>query len=102
MDLSSATLTIGLAVDHALQRGARIDVATASGRTFVAVTVAALDRFCIVLLDDALGGQAHVVTRDAITSVSMDRDAFLAIPIDREPLSPEGVDEFVFGPGGAT
>ncbi len=79
MDLGSATLTLGLALDHAHQAGARVDVATGSGRIFVRVTVAALDRFCIVLLDDGPDGQAHVVSRDAITSVSMGRDALLAI-----------------------
>jgi hypothetical protein len=102
MDLSSSTLTIGLALEHAQQRGARVDVATGSGRIFVRVTVAALDRFCIVLLDDDLDGQAHVVSRDAVTSVSMDREALLAIDADRVASSADrDGDPFVFGPAGA-
>jgi len=102
MHLSSATLTIGLALDHAHQSAARVDVATGSGRLFAGVTVAALDRFCIVLLDDALNGQAHVVSRDAVTSVSMGRDALLAINADRVAARPDSDGEpFVVGPDGA-
>ncbi len=102
MDLRSATLTLGLALDHAHQSGARVDVATGSGRIFVRVSVAALDRFCIVLLDDGPDGQAHVVSRDAITSVSMGRDALLAIASDgTETRTVKDDEPFLFGTGGA-
>ncbi len=80
MEFSSTVLTIGLALDHAQQRGLRVDVGTSSGRDFGGVAVAALDRFCIVLLeDDVPGGRAHVVSRDHIVSVSMAREDLLAI-----------------------
>jgi hypothetical protein len=77
---SSMVVTIGLTLDHALTHGSRIEVTTSSSRVFTSVTVAALDRFCIVLLDaDAPGAQAHVVSRDSITSVSIDRSELLAL-----------------------
>jgi hypothetical protein len=80
MERSSMVLTIGLALDHAQQRGLRVDVGTTDGRAFPGVTVAALDRFCIVLLDDeGPGARAHVVNRDHIVHVSMDRSDLLAI-----------------------
>jgi hypothetical protein len=101
MDLGSSTLTIGLVLDHAHQSGGRVDVATGSGQIFVGVTVAALDRFCIVLLDGDIDGQAHVVSRDAVTSVSMRRDALLAISTDRHAATPDLEDEpYIFGTGG--
>ena len=101
MELSSTMLTIGLALDHAHQTGARVDVGTGGGRAFVRVTVGALDRFCIVLLDDGVDGQAHVVARDAVTSVSMSRDALLAINADRAAAPGPDDQPFVFGTGGA-
>ena len=80
MDRSSTVLTIGLALDHAQQHNVRVDVATTDGRSFVAVTVAALDRFCLVLLeDDSPGARAHVVSREHIVSVSMARHDLLQI-----------------------
>jgi len=80
MERSSTVLTIGLALDHAQQRGLRVDVGTSNGRDFASVMVAALDRFCIVLLeDDVPGGRAHVISRDHIVSVSMAREDLLAI-----------------------
>ncbi len=73
-------VTIGLTLDHAMTHGSRIEVTTSSGRVFRSVTVAALDRFCIVLLDaDAPGAQAHVVSRDSIISVSIDRSDLIAL-----------------------
>lgn len=80
MDRSSTVLTIGLALDHAQVHGVRVDVATTDGRAFVGVTVAALDRFCLILLeDDSPGARAHVVSRDHVVSVSMSRHDLLAI-----------------------
>jgi hypothetical protein len=80
MDRSSTVLTIGLALDHAQVHGIRIDVATTDGRCFGGVTVAALDRFCLVLLEeDSPGARAHVVSRDHIVSVSMARQDLLQI-----------------------
>lgn len=80
MERSSTVLTIGLALDHAQQHGLQVDVGTSSGRSFPGVTVAALDRFCIVLLEtDVPGGRAHVVSRDHVVSVSMDRSDLLSI-----------------------
>ena len=101
MNLSSSTLTIGLALEHAHARGSRVDVATGSGRVFHRVSVAALDRFCIVLLDDDIDGQAHVVSRDAVTSVSMEREALLAIDAERVAATGREGEPFVFGPAGA-
>ena len=90
MERSSAVLTIGLALDHAQQRGLRIDVGTSDGRGFAGVTVAALDRFCIVLLEaDVPGGRAHVVSRDHVVSVSMAREDLLAL----EPSASPGAAE---------
>ncbi len=80
MDRSSTVLTIGLALDHAQQQGVSVDVATSDGRTFVGVTVAALDRFCLILLEkDSPGARAHVVSREHIVSVSMGRHDLLQI-----------------------
>lgn len=80
MDRASTVLTIGLALDYAQVHGVRVDVATTDGRAFVAVTVAALDRFCIVLLEeDSPGARAHVVAREHVVSVSMARHDLLAI-----------------------
>ena len=80
MDRSSTVLTIGLALDHAQQHGVRIDVATTDGRVLGGVTVAALDRFCLVLLeDDSPGARAHVVSREHVVSVSMARQDLLQI-----------------------
>lgn len=73
-------LTIGLVLDHAQVHQVPVDVSTIDGRTFAGVTVAALDRFCIVLLeDDAPGSRAHVVSRDHVVSVSMARQDLLQI-----------------------
>ena len=86
MDRSSTVLTIGLALDHAQQRGVRIDVATTDGRSFVGVTVAALDRFCLVLLeDDSPGARAYVVSREHVVSVSMARQDLLQIESSGHP-----------------
>jgi hypothetical protein len=80
MTQASAVLTIGLALDHAQMHGLLIDVGTVSGRDFDDVKVAALDRFCIVLLDDdSPGGRAHVVSRDHVVSVSLQRSDLVAI-----------------------
>jgi hypothetical protein len=103
MQSSSTALTIGLALDHAQMHGSRIDVTT-SNRVFATVTVAALDRFCIVLVDvDAPGAQAHVVSRESIIGVSMDRSELLSLeqpshsrPGQAEP--PLSDATFVFGP----
>jgi hypothetical protein len=86
MDRSSTVLTIGLALDHAQQQGVRIDVATTDGRSFVGVTVAALDRFCLVLLEEeAPGARAHVVSREHVVSVSMARQDLLQIESPGHP-----------------
>jgi hypothetical protein len=80
MDRSSTVLTIGLVLDHAQVHQVPVDVSTTDGRTFARVAVAALDRFCIVLLeDDGPGSRAHVVSREHVVSVSMSRDDLLAI-----------------------
>lgn len=80
MSHSSAILTIGLALDHAQQHGLRVDIGTSNGKDFVGVHVAAIDRFCVVLLeDDAMESRAHVVSRDHVVSVSLRRSDLLAI-----------------------
>jgi hypothetical protein len=91
MDRSSTVLTIGLALDHAQQQGVRIDVATTDGRSFVGVTVAALDRFCLVLLEEeSPGARAHVVSREHIVSVSMARQDLLQIESPGHPAQAAG------------
>ena len=73
-------LTIGLVLDHAQVHQVPVDVSTSDGRTFGGVTVAALDRFCLVLLEaDHPGSRAHVVSREHVVSVSMSRADLLAI-----------------------
>jgi hypothetical protein len=73
-------LTIGLVLDHAQVHQTPVDVSTSDGRTFAGVAVAALDRFCIVLLEeDGPGSRAHVVSRDHVVSVSMARQDLLEI-----------------------
>ena len=73
-------LTIGLVLDHAQVHQVPVDVSTSAGRTFAGVGVAALDRFCIVLLEeDGPGSRAHVVGREHVVSVSMSREDLLAI-----------------------
>jgi len=79
MDRSSTVLTIGLVLDHAQQRGFHVDVVTTAGTLLEDVSVAALDRFCIVLLDGSTAGRAHVVVREHVVSVSMSRSDLLAI-----------------------
>lgn len=69
------TLTLGVVLAEAYERGLRLDVETASGRVFRGVQVAALEQFCVVLLDD----RAHVLARDHLAAVSLDRSAFLEI-----------------------
>jgi hypothetical protein len=80
MDRSSTVLTIGLVLDHAQVHQVPVDVSTSDGRVFPGVGVAALDRFCIVLLEDVgPSSRAHVVNREHVVSVSMSRDDLLAI-----------------------
>lgn len=80
MERTSTVLTIGLALDYAQQRGMRIDVGTSDGRTFPGCSVVALDRFCIVLLEDeGPASRAHVVSREHVVSVSMSRHDLLMI-----------------------
>lgn len=80
MSSSSAILTIGLALDHAQQHGLRVDIGTTNGKGFVGVHVAAIDRFCVVLMeDDSVDSRAHVVSRDHVVSVSLRRSDLLAI-----------------------
>jgi hypothetical protein len=77
---SSVMLTIGLALDHAQQHGLRVDVGSSSGRDFRDVQVAAIDRFCVVLMDDdGPDGKAHVVSREHVVSVSLRRSDLLAL-----------------------
>jgi hypothetical protein len=73
------TLTLGVVLSEAHERGLHVDVETRSGRVYADVTVAALDQFCIVLLTSGPGGRAHVVTRDHVVAVSMDRRSLLEI-----------------------
>lgn len=87
------TLTIGAVLEEACDRGLRVDVETVTGRVYESVLVAALEQFCVVLLDDETdvhdslswrpdGGRrarAHVVSRDHVAGVSLDRAAFLQI-----------------------
>lgn len=87
------TLTIGAVLEEACDRGLRVDVETVSGRLYESVLVAALEQFCVVLLDDGDEGpdaapwrtdgrrrsRAHVVSRDHVAGVSLDRAAFLQI-----------------------
>lgn len=86
------TLTIGAVLEEACDRGLRVDVETVSGRLYESVLVAALEQFCVVLLDDGDEGpdgvpwradgrrpRAHVVSRDHLAGVSLDRAAFLQI-----------------------
>ena len=80
MTHSSVMLTIGLALDHAQQHGLRVDVGTSNGRDFPDVHVAAIDRFCVVLMeDDGPDGKAHVVSREHVVSVSLRRSDLLAL-----------------------
>lgn len=87
------TLTIGAVLEEACDRGLRVDVETATGRVYESVMVAALEQFCVVLLDDGdevedplswradgrRRARAHVVSRDHVAGVSLDRAAFLQI-----------------------
>ena len=73
------TLTLGVVLNEAHERSLHVDVETRSGHVYSDVTVAALDQFCIVLLTAGPGGRAHVVTRDHVVAVSLDRRSLLEI-----------------------
>ena len=87
MGVINMTLTLGVVLAEACERGLRVDVETTTGRRYEGVHVAALEQFCVVLLDD----RAHIVARDQLAAVSLDRHAFLQI----EPRH-EGVSEAAF------
>jgi hypothetical protein len=69
------TLTLGAVLDEACSRGLRVDVETRTGRLYCGVEVAALEQFCVVLLDE----RAHVVARDQLAAVSLQRGDFLQL-----------------------
>jgi hypothetical protein len=88
------TLTLGVVLSEAFERGLHIDVETRSGRVYTDVTVAAQDQFCIVLLSSGTGGRAHVVTREHVVAVSMDRRSLLEIePNVGKPARPHPAPE---------
>lgn len=77
--MTSMLVTVGLALDIAHDRGLRVDVEMTTGRLLAGVTVGAVDRFCVILLD---GDKAHVVARDHLVSVSLDQDCLLQLTGD--------------------
>ncbi|MGH8892980.1 MAG: hypothetical protein ACRDWY_06685 [Actinomycetes bacterium] len=87
------TLTLGIVLEEARERGLRVDVETATGRVYEGVRVAALEQFCVVLLDDLA---AHVVAREHLAAVSLDRSAFLEIEPRTVDLRASSVGEAAF------
>lgn len=75
----SMLVTVGLALDLAHDRGLAVDVETTTGRRYAGVTVGAVDRFCVILLD---GARAHVVDRAHLVSVSLDQGCVLELTDD--------------------
>lgn len=75
----SMLVTVGLALDLAHQRGLPVDVETTTGRRYAGVTVGAVDRFCVILLD---GIKAHVVDREHLVAVSLDQGCLLELTAD--------------------
>lgn len=74
--MSSMLVTVGLALDIALQRGLQVDVQTTTGSTYADVLVGAVDQYCVILLD---GTKAHVVAREHLVSVSLEQNSVLEL-----------------------
>jgi hypothetical protein len=90
---NSMVLTIGLALDHAQQRGLRVDVGTSDSRTFPGSPSQRWTVLHRLLDDDGPGARGHVVNRDHIVHVSMDRSDLLAIEPGCPPARPR-LDRF--------
>lgn len=78
---SSMLATIGSALQSAFDTGVHVDVETTTGRVFSNVSVGAVERFSIVLLNAAT---AHVVSREHIVSVSLEWEGSLQLPHSRD------------------